>query len=77
MHFDEFEATTVDDIIANIEETVEKANLFALELALKSLENSDLSDVYCKEIDGMSQLADRAARATGEIERLVRKLKAA
>lgn len=77
MHFDECGTPRVDDIIADIEETVERANLLALELALKSLENSDLNDVYNTEINSMTQLADRAAHATGEIERLVRKLKAA
>jgi methyl-accepting chemotaxis protein len=77
MYSCEIGTLAVDDIIRNIEETVERANLLALELALKSLENSELVDEYSLEIDGMSQLADRAAHATGEIERLVRRLKAA
>ncbi len=67
----------VGDIIRNIEEAVEKANLLALELALRSLDNDRLNETYSSEVDGISQLADRAAHATDEIERLVRRLKAA
>ena len=67
----------VGDIIRTIEDAVEKANLLALELTLRCLENEKLTDGYAAELSAVSQVASRAALATDEIERLVRRLKAA
>ncbi|SNB47070.1 hypothetical protein [Geobacter sp. DSM 9736] len=68
------DAAVLKEIIAELEETVEQANLLALELALKSLEDETDASAGMDEVE---QLAGRAARATVEVEQLVRRLKAA
>lgn len=69
--------TGVGTIIRTIEDAVEKANLLALEMTLKCLENDRLTESHADELSAISQIASRAALATDEIERLVRRLRAA
>lgn len=63
------------EIIRELEETVERANLLALELALKAFEEEGPDKPM--EMNRIGHLAGRAACATEEVERLVRRLKAA
>lgn len=71
----------MDDALSNImrelEETVEAANLLALTLAIKSLEDEEGSDCSPESIGGIRELAGGAAHATEEFERLMRRLQAA
>lgn len=73
--------TTCDGSLSNIlrelEETMDKANLLALELALKGLEDGDLHGTLSEKVDGIGHFTQCAANATEEIERLVRQIKAA
>ena len=66
----------LQDIVRNIEEAVESANILALELTLKSFENDAMSESRVREIEGIKQVAERAMIATSEIEKLVKDLRA-
>lgn len=76
MNHQTLDAAMLGDLIRELEETVEKANLLALELALKAFEDEESGNTSI-ELDGIGQLAGQAAYATEEVERLVRRLKAA
>lgn len=77
MNGETIDAGMLAGIIQELEETVERANLLALELALKTLDEEDAIGACPEEVAGVEHLANRAVCATGEIERLVRRLKAA
>lgn len=64
-------------IMRELEETMEKANLLALELALKELEEGRGDDAVSDASDAIGNLAGCAAQTTEQIERLVRRMKAA
>ncbi len=68
---------SLSNILRELEETMDKANLLALELALKGLEDGDLHGTLSEKIDGIAHFTHCAANATEEIERLVRQIKAA
>lgn len=68
---------SLSNILRELEETMDKANLLALELALKGLEDGDLQGTLPEKIDGIGHFTRCAAEATEEIERLVRQIKAA
>jgi hypothetical protein len=66
----------IQDIVRNIEDAVESANLLALELTLKSFENDAMSESRVREIESIMHVAERAMAATSEIEKLVKDLRA-
>lgn len=70
-----FDAGMLADVIRELEETVEKANLLALEMALRALDEEEPDG--SPRMDQLGEIAGRAACATDEVERLVRRLKAA
>lgn len=62
-------------VICDIEEVVENANLLAMELALKAGENEESSGALSQELNALRLMANRAMAATEEIERLIRGLR--
>ncbi len=61
-------------VIVDIEEAVENANLLAMELVMRSCENEQLNGALSGDLPAMQKMADRAMTATNEIGRLVREL---
>ena len=61
-------------VIVDIEEALENANLLAMELVMRSCENEQLNSERNGDLVAMQKIADRAMNATNEIGRLVREL---
>jgi len=61
-------------VIVDIEEAVENANLLAMELVMRSCENELLNGALSGDLAAMQKMADRAMSATNEIGKLVREL---
>ncbi len=61
-------------VIVDIEEAVENANLLAMELVMRSCETDQLNGTLSGDLAAMQKMADRAMTATNEIGKLVREL---
>ena len=67
----------LNDVLRELEETMEKANLLALDLALRGIEEGAGQEGRALDLDGISRFVECAARTTEGMERLVRQVKAA
>lgn len=65
------------EVLRELEETMEKANLLALDLALRGIEEEDGQERLSLDLEGISRFVECAARTTEGMERLVRQVKAA
>lgn len=67
---------TVGRVIRHIEEVLEKANMLTMELAIRSVENEEITGRITRTLD-FEAMAERAYEATDTISRLVRELRSA
>lgn len=68
---DKSQQPQMEDILRNMEEAMESANLLSIELAVRAFENEELSRC-AGSMDSFKEMADRAICVTEEISRLVR-----